>query len=94
MSENNREITRTKWYEKEPGNTSMMRIATMISTIVGSLVIITAIICTFIVAYTSNELLVGVIGSLLTSGPIIIGAGEVSKSIQANGENRSLGNGR
>jgi len=79
---------RTKWYEKSPGNTSMMRIAAMISMVMGSLVLVTAIASVIIIAITSNEQLTALVGSMLTSAPIIMGVSQISKGIQANGENK------
>lgn len=83
------ESERTKWYEKNPGNTSMMRIAAMISMVTGTLIALTAISIVFIIAITGNELLTSLVNPLLTSAPIIMGVSQVSKGIQANSENRN-----
>lgn len=83
------EIERTKWYEKSPGNTSMMRIAAMISMITGTLIAFTAIVLVFVIIVTGSEFLTSLVNPLLTSAPIIMGVSQVSKGIQANSENRN-----
>lgn len=85
----NEKNERVRWFEKSPGNTSMMRIAAMVSMVTGTLIALTAVALVIIIAITSNELLTGLVNPLLTSAPIIMGVSQVSKGIQANSENRN-----
>ena len=78
---------KVRWYEKAPGNTSMMRISAMISMVAGTLVVLTGISLVIFIMLTGKESLSSLVGSLMTSGPIIMGVSQISKGIQANKEN-------
>lgn len=86
MSEENKEYPKVHWWEKNPNDSSAMRIALMITTITGSTLIFSAISIAFVILFTAKWEAINMVNIMLTAGGGIMGIGELAKSIQAKGE--------
>lgn len=88
MEKDKEEYPKVHWWEKAPNNSSSMRIALMVTTLTGSILIVSSIVMGFIILFTTKWDAINMINIMLTAGGGILGVGELAKSIQAKGENQ------
>lgn len=78
-----------RWFEKEPNNTSAMRVFGMISMVVGSFTVVSSIGLSFLIFVFERWEAIPLVTTMFLAGSGAIVGGDFAKSMQGSAENRS-----
>lgn len=78
-----------RWFEKEPNNTSAMRVFGMISMVIGSFTILSSIGLSFLTFIFERWDAIPLVTTMFLAGSGAVVSGDFAKSMQGSAESRS-----